>query len=231
MLLSRELLRHALSPLVPNEFKCKRPEGKTLGSEFANKRTRIAPPADLVKLEDRLDFVLQPPLEALMSSAQLTFPFDPFPYQMEGIAFLFPARQPSWQTKWGWVRPCRRSPPYACCSLPGNLRNVLLVCPKPLVTNWVREFRQRAPEIPVTVIEGMLPNAVWIWQQHNTPVRIANYELLMRDKAILDDPNAHFDLVVLDEAQRIKNRNSTTAQIVCFTARPFVLTGTPIETC
>ncbi|MEZ6075769.1 MAG: SNF2-related protein [Pirellulaceae bacterium] len=90
MLLSRGLLRHALSPLRFNEFKCKRPEGKHSGASSQNKRTRIAPPADLVKLEDRLYFVLQPPLEALMSSAQLTFPFDPFPYQMEGIAFLFP---------------------------------------------------------------------------------------------------------------------------------------------
>ena len=56
----------------------------------AIKRTRIAPPKDLVKLEDRLYFVLQPPLENLIASARLEFPFPPFPYQFEGIAFLFP---------------------------------------------------------------------------------------------------------------------------------------------
>ena len=33
----------------------------------------------------------------------------------------------------------------------GQLRRVLLVCPKPLVTNWQREFAQWAPELPVDV--------------------------------------------------------------------------------
>ncbi len=46
------------------------------------------------------------------------------------------------------------------------------------------------------------------------PVKIANYELLMRDRSLLDDGLLQFDLVVLDEAQRIKNRNSTTSEIV-----------------
>lgn len=206
-------------------------KGKYPGASSQNKRTRIAPPADLVKLEDRLYFVLQPPLEALMSSAQLTFPFDPFPYQMEGIAFLFPRETAILADEMGLGKTMQAITTIRMLLLAGQLRNVLLVCPKPLVTNWVREFRQWAPEIPVTVIEGDATKRNWIWQQHNTPVRIANYELLMRDKAILDDPNAHFDLVVLDEAQRIKNRNSTTAQIVraLSRGRSWALTGTPIE--
>ena len=57
------------------------------GASPGKRRTRIAPPADLVKLEDRLYFVLQPPLETLVSSSHLSFPFEPFPYQLEGIAF------------------------------------------------------------------------------------------------------------------------------------------------
>ena len=36
----------------------------------------------------------------------------------------------------------------------GEVRSVLLVCPKPLVTNWKREFAMWAPELPVSVIEG-----------------------------------------------------------------------------
>jgi SNF2 family DNA or RNA helicase len=197
----------------------------------SRKRTRIAPPSDLVKLEDRLYFVLQPPLESLVASARLEFPFQPFPYQLEGIAFLFPRETAILADEMGLGKTMQAITTVRMLLLARQLRNVLLVCPKPLVTNWVREFRLWAPEIPVTVIEGDSTKRNWIWQQHQTPVRIANYELLMRDKAILDDPQMHFDLVILDEAQRIKNRNSTTAQIVRSLprGRSWALTGTPIE--
>ena len=36
----------------------------------------------------------------------------------------------------------------------GQLQRVLLVCPKPLVTNWQREFALWAPEVPLIAIEG-----------------------------------------------------------------------------
>lgn len=194
-------------------------------------QTRIKPPDDLVKLEDRLYFVLQPPLETLVQSAKLTFPFQPFPYQMEGIAFLFPRETAILADEMGLGKTMQAITTVRMLLLARQLRNVLLVCPKPLVTNWVREFRLWAPEIPVLVIEGDSAKRQWIWRQHTAPVRIANYELLMRDRELLDDPSRHFDLVVLDEAQRIKNRNSTTAQIVrgLPRGRSWALTGTPIE--
>ena len=56
----------------------------------AKKLTRIKPPGDIIKLEDRLYYVLQPPLETLLSPTRCTFPFEPFPYQFEGVAFLYP---------------------------------------------------------------------------------------------------------------------------------------------
>ncbi len=195
------------------------------------KRTRIVPPRDLIKLEDRLYFVLQPPLETLVASARLEFPFAPFPYQFEGIAFLFPREAAILADEMGLGKTMQAITTVRMLLLSSQLRNVLLICPKPLVTNWVREFRQWAPEIPVVVIEGDQAKRQYIWGQRNIPVRIANYELLMRDKALLDIPDCHFDLVILDEAQRIKNRNSTTAEVVRALprTRSWALTGTPIE--
>lgn len=195
------------------------------------KRTRIKPPADLVKLEDRLYFVLQPPLESMLATSKLEFPFDPFPYQFEGIAFLFPRETAILADEMGLGKTMQAISTVRMLLLAGQLRNVLFVCPKPLVTNWVREFKLWAPEIPVSVIEGDSAKRSWIWKQHNAPVRIANYELLMRDQEILEDPDQHFDLVILDEAQRIKNKNSTTAQVVRALprSRSWALTGTPIE--
>ncbi|MCC6508328.1 MAG: DEAD/DEAH box helicase, partial [Pirellulaceae bacterium] len=195
------------------------------------RRTRIAPPKDLIKLEDRLYFVLQPPLETMVASAQLSFPFPPFPYQLEGIAFLFPRETAILADEMGLGKTMQAITTVRMLLLAGQLRTVLLICPKPLVTNWVREFRQWAPEIPVVVVEGDQAKRQWMWQKGAAPVRIANYELMMRDRDAVDNPDQHFDLVILDEAQRIKNRNGTTAEIVRSIprSRSWALTGTPIE--
>ncbi len=195
------------------------------------RRTRIAPPKDLIKLEDRLYFVLQPPLETMVASAQLSFPFQPFPYQLEGIAFLFPRETAILADEMGLGKTMQAITTVRMLLLAGQLRSVLLICPKPLVTNWVREFRLWAPEIPVVVVEGDQAKRQWMWQKGAAPVRIANYELIMRDRDAVDNPDQHFDLVILDEAQRIKNRNGTTAEIVRSIprSRSWALTGTPIE--
>jgi SNF2 family DNA or RNA helicase len=112
-----------------------------------------------------------------------------------------------------------------------DVRSVLLVCPKPLVANWRREFSYWAPELPLSVIEGEQPRRRWQWQEVDTPVKIANYELLVRDRDVLDLPDVAFDLVILDEAQRIKNHGGATAQVARSIGRrrSWALTGTPIE--
>jgi SNF2 family DNA or RNA helicase len=195
------------------------------------KLTRLRPPGDLVSLEDRLYYVLQPPLETIVQSAKLTFPFQPFPYQMEGIAFLFPRAAAILADEMGLGKTMQAITTIRMLLLSNELQNVLLICPKPLVTNWVREFRQWAPEIPVAVIEGDSHRRQWIWSNPQAPVKIANYELMMRDRELIDNGSLAFDLVVLDEAQRIKNRNSTTSEIVRSIPRErsWALTGTPIE--
>jgi SNF2 family DNA or RNA helicase len=113
----------------------------------------------------------------------------------------------------------------------GQLRQVLLICPKPLVTNWLREFQMWAPELPVCAIEGEPARRRWQWSLADIPIKVANYELLLRDRPWVVDDKRHFDLVVLDEAQRIKNRSSSSHQVVCELSRTrsWALTGTPVE--
>jgi SNF2 family DNA or RNA helicase len=194
------------------------------------KLTRIKPPGDIVKLEDRLYYVLQPPLETLMSSESLTFPFEPFPYQFQGIAFLYPRYTAVLADEMGLGKTMQAISTIRMLVRSGEIRNCLLVCPKPLVTNWRREFNAWAPEIPINIVEGDSHKRRWQWTEASSPVTIANYELLMRDRDVLDS-GIHFDLVVLDEAQRIKNTGSTTSEIVrsISRTRSWALTGTPIE--
>jgi SNF2 family DNA or RNA helicase len=192
--------------------------------------TRIKPPGDVIKLEDRLYYVLQPPLESLVRQESLTFPFQPFPYQFQGIAFLFPRYSAVLADEMGLGKTMQAITTIRMLLLAGEVRSVLLICPKPLVTNWKREFNLWAPEIPLCMIEGDQAKRRWQWSQPEIPVRIANYELLMRDRDVFD-ADLHFDLVVLDEAQRIKNASNTTSEIVrgISRSRSWALTGTPIE--
>jgi SNF2 family DNA or RNA helicase len=193
--------------------------------------TRIAPPHDIIKLHDRLYYVLQPSLESLVASQSLEFPFEPFPYQLEGIAFLYPRYSAILADEMGLGKTMQAISTIRLLLCAGEVRNVLLVCPKPLVTNWRREFTLWAPEVPLAIIEGEPARREWQWRQPQAPVKIANYELLMRDRDIITAPDLHFDLVVLDEAQRIKNRSSTTSEIVRAIPRTrnWAMTGTPVE--
>ena len=193
--------------------------------------TRIAPPRDIVKLVDRLYYVLQPPLETLVGGAALNLPFEPFAYQFQGIAFLYPRFAAILADEMGLGKTMQAISAIRLLLAAGEIRSALLVCPKPLVTNWRREFSLWAPEVPLAIVEGDQAKREWLWRQENTPVKIANYELLMRDRDLVADGGAHFDLVVLDEAQRLKNRSSATSQIVrsISRSRSWALTGTPIE--
>ncbi|MDR1383809.1 MAG: DEAD/DEAH box helicase [Planctomycetaceae bacterium] len=204
-------------------------------ANLPTKYTRINVPRDAIKLEDRLNYLLQPPLELLLGQPTLEMPFEPFPYQRSGVSFLYAAHHAILADEMGLGKTMQAITTIRLLIRSGELRNILLVCPKPLVTNWQREFNLWAPEINVQVIEGTPARRKWLWQLDNVPVRIANYELLNRDLEYFDRPRSqggpHFDLVVLDESQRIKNQNSATSHAVraLSRSRSWALTGTPVE--
>ncbi len=191
--------------------------------------TRIKPPADVIKLADRLHYVLQPTLESLLAERALAFPVHPFPFQFEGVAFLYPRHAAILADEMGLGKTMQAITAIRLLLHRGQARSVLVVCPKPLVTNWQREFAVWAPEAPLMVVEGDQAKRQWQWQLPDVPLRIANYEVLLRDRNLL--AGLHFDLVVLDEAQRIKNSDSSTNEVVCSISRKrnWALTGTPVE--
>lgn len=209
-------------------------KAKTVRRQTASttrKRHWIKPPNEVVKLQDRLYYLLQPPLDSLVGSGQLSFPFDPFPYQLDGIAFLFPRYAAVLADEMGLGKTMQAISTIRLLLCSGQLRSILMICPKPLVSNWLREFETWAPEIPIAAIEGNAAKREYQWCSPAVPVKVANYELLMRDKETVLESGLHFDLVVLDEAQRIKNRNNTTSEIVRAIprTRSWALTGTPVE--
>lgn len=113
----------------------------------------------------------------------------------------------------------------------GQIKQALIVCPKPLVHNWARELKMWAPDVPFETFDGDPDERRTMWTVSNCPLKLINYETLTRDADLANDVKTYFDAVVLDEAQRIKNKDSKTAQVVrgIRRGRSWALTGTPVE--
>ena len=203
------------------------------GDEKApTKVTRIKPPADALSLQDRLFYLLQPPLESWLAGQELIMPFEPFSYQYEGIAWLFSSSSALLADEMGLGKTMQTITAIRLLLRSGQARRIVLICPKPLIPNWQREFKTWAEELPVVTVEGNGARRRMLWTMPGVPILIANYELMARDIAeIPEDEQPKFDLLVLDEAQRIKNRDSNTAVTArsIRRRRSWALTGTPIE--
>src|SRR5262249_5448209 len=189
------------------------------------------PTGQTVLIKDRLLYLLQPPLDHLFSGKQVQVPFQPFPYQLEGIAFLMPRHAALLADEMGLGKTAQAILTIRLLFQTGLGQRVLIVCPKPLVFNWTRELKLWAGDLPFEVVAGNTQARRSTWLVSNCPLKLVNYEVLTRDAEVLYDPQVAFDLVVLDEAQRIKNRDAKTAQVVRSIRRErgWALTGTPIE--
>lgn len=202
------------------------------GERKPKKVTRLKPPSDALSLEDRLFYVLQPPLETWLAGQELIMPFEPFPYQYEGIAWLFSRKSALLADEMGLGKTMQTITGIRLLLRSGQVRKVALICPKPLIPNWQREFKTWAEELPIVTIEGHWSRRQMLWKIPGVPVRLVNYETFVRDfEAMEEEDRPKFDLLVLDEAQRIKNRDSRTAQTIRDVGRrrSWALTGTPIE--
>ncbi|MEN1682028.1 MAG: DEAD/DEAH box helicase [Planctomycetota bacterium] len=221
------------SPSQPRRSKPVANERRERKPRAARGRTRIRPPRDVVRLEDRLQYLLQPPLETLLAARSLRFPFSPFPYQLDGVAFLYPRRHAVLADEMGLGKTMQAVTSIRLLVHSGQARRVLLVCPKPLLTNWRRELATWAPELAVSTLDGPPDRRRQAWADPRAGVTLVGYETVVRDRDLLADPNHSppFDLVLLDEAQRIKNPRGATSEAVCSLRRErsWALTGTPIE--
>ncbi len=105
---------------------------------------------------------------------------------------------------------------------------VLVVCPTSLVTNWLREAARFTPHLRTLDLTGADRAVRWD-DLANADLAVTSYAILRRDIERLRRPD--FGLVVLDEAQHIKNRGSQNAQgAKMLRARHrLILTGTPLE--
>jgi SNF2 family DNA or RNA helicase len=112
-----------------------------------------------------------------------------------------------------------------------SLPPTLVVCPTSVVGNWRHELARFAPDLRVHVHHGadraagtQLATAV-----QGQDVVLSTYALLQRDEASL--AHQHWDGLVLDEAQNVKNPATRTARAARRVSAQWrvALTGTPVE--
>lgn len=105
---------------------------------------------------------------------------------------------------------------------------VLVVLPTSLVFNWQREAERFAPDLRVLKLQGPQRHASFAHMAGHD-VCLTTYPLLARDSEYLTAQ--HYHMLILDEAQTVKNASSKAAQVIrTLQARHrLCLTGTPLE--
>lgn len=151
-------------------------------------------------------------------------------YQWEGVAFLHRSRAALLADEMGLGKTVQAAVALALALNARNgMRRALVVAPAALTTNWTSELATWAPSLTVRRVHGNSREREAFYLLP-IPVLVGSYEQIRQDG--LDRiPADTFDLVVLDEAQRIKNRHSATALACRLLPRKcsWALSATPLE--
>ena len=153
-----------------------------------------------------------------------------FPYQREGMLHLAFNERALLADEMGLGKTIQAIAACALLHHLGKARRVLIVTPASLKAEWEEQIR-KFTSLPLRLVFGGRALRSRIYAATDAPFfTIANYEQIVADSL---DINARLrpDIVILDEAQRIKNWSTKTAQAVkrLESRYAFVLTGTPIE--
>lgn len=180
---------------------------------------------------------LMPPLE-IAADAPTTLPHRLYQYQREGIEFLCRRESALLADEMGTGKTVQSTVALRLMIRRGLVRRALVLCPLSLLGVWDRHLAEWAPELSVTVVHG---GAKTRWRDWRCPshVCVTTYDALRTDTArpaqgepVLDAELLEpFDLLLLDEAQTIKNADSGRTRAVRHVPARYrwALSGTPIE--
>jgi superfamily II DNA or RNA helicase len=151
-----------------------------------------------------------------------------FPYQREGMLHLAFTERALLADEMGLGKTIQAIAACALLHRLGQARRALVVTPASLKTEWEEQI-QKFTKLSYQLIFG--PRLARLKAYDHPPFfTIVNYEQMLADALEVND-RLRPDIVVLDEAQRIKNWSTKTTQSIkrLRSRYAFVLTGTPIE--
>ncbi|WP_235908713.1 DEAD/DEAH box helicase [Roseiconus nitratireducens] len=149
------------------------------------------------------------------------------PYQLDGIAFATASGRAILADDMGLGKTIQGIGTAELLSRWAGIRRVLVICPASLKSQW-RDEVARFSGRSVQLVMGTAPERIEQYQS-DTFFTVCNYEQVLRDLEPIE--SVDWDLVILDEGQRIKNWESKTSNMIRSISSPFrlVLSGTPLE--
>jgi len=150
-----------------------------------------------------------------------------YPYQVEGALFAARSGRSLLGDEMGLGKTIQAIAAAELFAKHFGVRRVLVVCPTSLKHQWKSEFA-KFTERDAQVIHGLRTKRAHQYAQDSF-CKITHYESLARDGDLIAAWAP--DLVIADEAQRIKNWDTIAARALKRIVSPYclVLTGTPLE--
>ena len=173
--------------------------------------------------------LLQPPLGEDFDNVVLFPPGERlYPFQIPGVKFLAEREVALLADEMGLGKSIQAIIAMRFLFRLGKAANCLVLCPLSVLQDWHTKFWKWAPELRVEKVRGPkeLRMALWHTPAH---VYLTTYDTLRQD--IEDLPKPLFDLVILDEIQKIKNPSAGITKAVRLVngKRRWGLSGTPLE--
>ena len=149
------------------------------------------------------------------------------PFQLDGIAFAVGAGRAVLADDMGLGKTIQGIGIAELLSHDADISRVLIVCPASLKSQWrleIKRFTSRSCQLVIGKAEERAAQ-----YDSSCFFTICNYEQVLRDIKHIE--KVKWDLIIIDEGQRIKNWETKTSQVIKALKSPFalVLTGTPLE--
>ncbi|MCY4487234.1 MAG: DEAD/DEAH box helicase [Deltaproteobacteria bacterium] len=191
-------------------------------------------PRDGLTLAERLWAVLAAPTSVPRESEDhsLSWPGELMPFQKDGVRALLENERLLLADDMGLGKTVQAIAALRILQMQGEVKTCLVAAPASLLDQWRRELAKWAPDLSAIIVRGVPNDRDWQWNA-DVDVTLISYDTLRADFSRgpeLPLRGQTWDLVVADEAQRIKNRNDTSRALKGLRRRrSWALTGTPIE--
>lgn len=185
-------------------------------------------------LAERLRILLAAPLHTLLPrpGAVLEWPGELMSFQLDGVRMLIGSVRILLADDMGLGKTLQVIAALRILYVQHAIESALVVVPSSLLDQWRQELSKWAPELRVIIIRGSPLDRAWQWEAQ-VHVTLVSYETLRSDFSGNSQSPVRrkvWDVVVADEAQRIKNRNDTSHAVKGLQRkRSWALSGTPIE--
>ena len=169
--------------------------------------------------------------EASNEAFGLDWPYRLFGYQKDGIERLLNSRSVLLADEMGLGKTIQTIAALRILATRREVERALIVCPVGLIAQWRRQVRIWAPDLAISTAVGSRNQRIAAWCA-NAALHLSSFESVRADlSARSAGVRRTWDVVVVDEAQRIKNPRADVALALksLERRRSWALTGTPLE--